>query len=72
MAERKPADGAGLSERIAALEAENAVLARVVLHLVVRLPGSPESIERILTGQLGLPHDAAEAVVAAARRPLQR
>ena len=43
-----------------------AALARAVCVLAVRLPGAPASLRQILTGQLGLPGEHADAIIAAA------
>ena len=44
-------------------------LARAVCLLAVRQPGGPASLQRILTGDLGLSHAHAGAIIAAAERP---
>jgi hypothetical protein len=69
MADRKPADP-GTEARLAAIEAENTMIARAICHLAVAMPGGPEPrIERILTAQLHMPPDVAGAIIAAAKRP---
>jgi hypothetical protein len=55
-------------ERLAALEAENAALARAVIRLAVELPGGHATADQILAHQLRLGLDDAALIVTAAQR----
>lgn len=66
------ADGApaatGRGDRLAALEAENAALARAVVRLAVNTPGGQATADQILAHQLRLGLDDAAVIVNAAQR----
>jgi|HubBroStandDraft_4_1064222.scaffolds.fasta_scaffold1394310_1 hypothetical protein len=72
MAIRKPADEtappASIEDRLTAIEAENAAIARAICALAVSLPGPPASTERILSDQFRIRRDDAAAIIAAASR----
>jgi hypothetical protein len=58
MGTRRTAEMAGtvpdISDRLAALEAENAALARAVVRIAVSTPGGPATAQQILAHQLRL------------------
>jgi len=72
MAVRKPAAGpaqpAAAEERLAAVEAENSMLARAICRLAVARPGGNADLSKILTLELRMSRADAEAIIAAAQR----
>ena len=72
MATRKPDTGpaqpATIEQRLAAIEAENAALARAICRLAIRLPGGNASMDRILQHEVGVSIPDAELIIAAAQR----
>jgi hypothetical protein len=64
----EPAQPAGIDERLDAIEAENAALARAICRLAIRLPGGNASIDRILQHEVGVSIADAELIIAAQRR----
>ena len=63
-----PAQTAGIEERLGAIEAENAVLARAICALAVARPGGNPGIDRILTLELRMARDDAAVIISAAKR----
>ena len=66
--EPAPAKAATTEERLAAIEAENAALARAICHLAVKLPGGNAAIDRILQHEVGVSAADAVLIIAAAQR----
>jgi len=66
--EAEPAQAASPDERLAAIEAENAALARAICRLAIRLPGGNADIDRILQHEVGVSVPDADLIVAAAQR----
>jgi hypothetical protein len=57
-----------IEQRLAALEAENALLARAFCRLAVKMPGGNPELTQILTLEVGLSRDDAEKIITAAQR----
>lgn len=64
----EPAQPAGLDERLDAIEALEAILARAICALAVKMPGGNAGIDKILTLELRMTRGDAEKIIAAARR----
>jgi hypothetical protein len=64
----EPAEPAGIEERLAAIEATDAALARAFCKLAVKLPGGNSAIDRILQQEVGVSISDSELIIAAANR----